>query len=100
MEKKIIWEKKFKEEDITKEKNHKEQIEEKPINYQKLTLDEKDEYIQLHIRQQLEEGATEDINLAPSLKDYNMRHNGDGTFVGNIWVDSGNFFYKKLIIIL
>lgn len=51
------------------------------ITYQKLTEKELDTFIQMRIRQLREEGATEDIDLAPALWDYYNRHMSDGTFV-------------------
>ena len=40
------------------------------IIYKKLTEKELDTFIQMRINQLREEGATEDIDLAPVLKDY------------------------------
>ena len=51
------------------------------ITYQKLSGKELDTFIQMRIRQLREEGATEDIDLVPSLQDYYRRHMSDGTFV-------------------
>ena len=51
------------------------------IQYRKLTSGDLDTFIQMRISQLREEGATEDIDLAPSLKDYYVRHMADGTFV-------------------
>lgn len=51
------------------------------IIYKKLTEKELDTFIQIRINQLREEGATEDIDLTPSLKDYYKRHMFDGTFV-------------------
>ena len=43
------------------------------IQYRKLTSGDLDTFIQMRISQLREEGATEDIDLAPSLKDYYVR---------------------------
>ena len=51
------------------------------VTYQRLTDKELDTFIQMRIRQLREEGATEDIDLVPHLKDYYNRHMEDGTFV-------------------
>ena len=50
------------------------------IHYRKLTSDDLDSYIQIRINQLREEGATEDIDLAPALRDYYIRHMTDGSF--------------------
>lgn len=72
------------------------------IIYQKLTEDKIDTFIQMRINQLLEEGATEDVDLAPSLKDYYVRHMADGSFVSWIAMDgekivgtSGMSFVEK-----
>ena len=57
------------------------------MTYQKLTEDKIDTFIQMRINQLREEGATEDIDLAPALKDYYSRHMADGTFVSWIALD-------------
>lgn len=44
------------------------------IIYKKLTEKELDTFIQMRINQLREEGATEDIDLVPVLKDYYIRH--------------------------
>ena len=59
------------------------------ITYQKLTGKELDTFIQMRIRQLREEGATEDIDLAPALRDYYDRHMADGTFVSWLALDGG-----------
>lgn len=51
------------------------------MTYRKLTEAELDLFIALRIGQLREEGATEEIDLAPHLKDYYQRHMADGTFV-------------------
>lgn len=72
------------------------------IQYRKLTSDDLDTFIQMRISQLREEGATEDIDLAPSLKDYYVRHMADGTFVSWLAMDqdrivgtSGMSFVEK-----
>ena len=57
------------------------------MEYVKLTEDKLDEFIRLRINQLREEGATEDIDLVPALKDYYNRHMADGTFVSWLAVD-------------
>ena len=51
------------------------------MEYRKLTDKELDTFIQMRICQLREEGAEEDIDLAPALRDYYSRHMADGTFV-------------------
>ena len=72
------------------------------ITYQRLTAKELDTFIQMRIRQLREEGAEEDIDLVPALKDYYTRHMADGTFVSWLAVDgehivgtSGMSFVEK-----
>lgn len=72
------------------------------IIYKKLTENELDTFIQMRINQLREEGATEDIDLAPNLKDYYKRHMSDGTFVSWLAMDgdeiigtSGMSFVEK-----
>ena len=50
------------------------------IEYKRLTQKELDFFIQMRIHQLREEGAKEEIDLAPALKDYYERHMADGTF--------------------
>ncbi len=57
------------------------------ISYKKLTESELDTFIKMRINQLREEGATEDIDLFPALKDYYMRHMADGTFVSWLAMD-------------
>lgn len=54
------------------------------IEYKRLTQKELDLFIQMRIHQLREEGAKEEIDLAPALKDYYERHMADGTFVS--WI--------------
>lgn len=72
------------------------------IFYKKLTEKEVDRFIELRIRQLREEGATEDLDLVPALKDYYDRHLPDGTFVSWLAMDgeeivgtSGMSFVEK-----
>ena len=72
------------------------------ITYQKLTARELDTFIQMRIRQLREEGAKEEIDLAPALKDYYERHMSDGTFTSWLALDgdaiigtSGMSFVEK-----
>ena len=57
------------------------------IQYRELTSEDLDTFIQMRINQLREEGAKEDINLEPSLRDYYERHMADGTFVSWLAVD-------------
>ena len=72
------------------------------ITYRKLTTEDLGIFIQLRINQLKEEGAKEDIDLAPALKDYYDRHMADGTFVSWLAFDgeqivgtSGMSFVEK-----
>ena len=72
------------------------------MTYEKLTKDRLDTFIQMRIRQLREEGATEDIDLVPALRDYYSRHMVDGTFVSWLAIDgdrivgtSGMSFVEK-----
>ena len=57
------------------------------IEYKRLTENELDIFIEMRINQLREEGAKEDIDLRPALKDYYNRHLVDGTFVSWLAVD-------------
>ena len=72
------------------------------IRYQRLTENELASFIEMRINQLREEGAKEDIDLHPALKDYYNRHMADGTFVSWIALDgdkiigtSGMSFVEK-----
>ena len=72
------------------------------LTYQKLTEEQLDTFISMRIKQLREEGATEDIDLVPYLKDYYNRHMADGTFVSWLAMDgdrivgtSGMSFVEK-----
>ena len=74
----------------------------KMITYQKLTEKLLDVFIQLRIKQLKEEGASEDFDLKPALRDYYNRHMADGTFVSWLAMDgdkiigtSGMSFVEK-----
>ena len=51
------------------------------IEYRKLNDGDLDVFIEMRINQLREEGAAENIDLRPSLRDYYKRHLSDGTFV-------------------
>lgn len=59
------------------------------IKYRKLKEKDLDIFIEMRINQLREEGAKEDIDLRPELRDYYMRHMKDGTFVSWIAEDEG-----------
>ena len=72
------------------------------IEYKRLTEKELDNFIDMRIHQLREEGAKEDIDLVPALKDYYQRHMAEGTFVSWIALDgntmigtSGMSFVEK-----
>lgn len=72
------------------------------IRYQRLTESELDSFIEMRINQLREEGAKEDIDLHPALKDYYNRHMADGTFISWLALDgnrivgtSGMSFVEK-----
>lgn len=72
------------------------------IEYRKLSMKELDVFIDMRINQLRKEGADEDIDLKPALRDYYERHMADGTFVSWIALDgdriigtSGMSFVEK-----
>ena len=72
------------------------------VEYKRLTENELDIFIEMRISQLREEGAEEDIDLRPALRDYYNRHMADGTFVSWLAVDedriigtSGMSFVEK-----
>ena len=72
------------------------------ITYRKLTEADLPTFIQMRITQLREEGATEDFDLVPALKDYYKRHLKEGTFVSWLALDgdkiigtSGMSFVEK-----
>lgn len=72
------------------------------VTYRRLTENELEVFIDMRINQLREEGAKEDIDLKPALRDYYTRHMADGTFVSWLAVDgdrivgtSGMSFVEK-----
>ena len=72
------------------------------ISYRKLTEDDLPVFMELRIRQLIEEGAREDQDLRPALRAYYLRHLADGTFVSWLALDgdrivgtSGMSFVEK-----
>ena len=72
------------------------------LEYRRLEKNDIDQFIDIRIGQLREEGATEDIDLKPYLRDYYSRHMEDGTFVSWLAVDddkivgtSGMSFVEK-----
>ena len=72
------------------------------IEYRRLTNNDLDVFVSMRINQLKEEGAKENIDLAPALKDYYVRHMADGTFISWLALDgekiigtSGMSFVEK-----
>ena len=72
------------------------------IEYRRLTECELDIFMEMRVQQLREEGAKEEIDLKPYLKDYYVRHMADGTFVSWLAFDgdriigtSGMSFVEK-----
>ena len=72
------------------------------IRYERLTEARTEDFIRLRIRQLREEGAKEETDLTPALRDYYKRHMADGTFVSWLAMDgdrivgtSGMSFVEK-----
>ncbi len=70
--------------------------------YRKLTENDLETFIALRVAQLREEGAREELDLRPALRDYYRRHLADGTFVswlavaeGRIIGTSGMSFVEK-----
>lgn len=59
------------------------------ITFRKLNENDLDVFIKMRINQLCEEGAKEDIDLEPALRDYYLRHLSDGTFVSWLALDNG-----------
>ena len=57
--------------------------------YRRMTEADIEPYIEMRVRQLREEGATEEIDLRPALRDHYARHLADGTFVAWLAVDGG-----------
>ena len=58
------------------------------ITYRKLTENDIEIFIKMRINQLREEGAKEDIDLTPDLRDYYLRHLSDGTFISWLALDN------------
>ena len=72
------------------------------IAYRKLTENDLASFIEMRLAQLREEGATEDLDLVPALRDFYRRHMADGTFVSWLALDgdriigtSGMSFVEK-----
>lgn len=72
------------------------------VEYKRLTEKELEIFIDMRIKQLREEGAKEDIDLKPALREYYNHHMADGTFVSWLAVDgdkvvgtSGMSFVEK-----
>ena len=59
------------------------------LNYRKLTENDLETFISMRITQLREEGAKEQIDLAPQLRDYYARHLADDTFVAWLALEDG-----------
>lgn len=58
------------------------------IQYRNLMKNDLDTFVEMRINQLREEGAKEEIDLTPALKDYYQRHMADGTFISWIALDN------------
>ena len=58
------------------------------ITYRKLNKNDLDVFIKMRINQLCEEGAKENIDLEPALRDYYLRHLLDGTFISWLALDN------------
>ena len=58
------------------------------ITYRKMSSVELDRFIEMRIKQLREEGAKENIDLTPALRDYYIRHMADGTFISWLAFDN------------
>ena len=58
------------------------------ITYRKLTKNDLDIFIKMRIHQLREEGAKDEIDLEPTLRDYYLRHLSDGTFISWLALDN------------
>ena len=72
------------------------------LEYRRLEEKDLEVFMDIRIGQLREEGAKEDIDLAPALRDYYIRHMADGTFVSWLAMDgdriigtSGMSFVEK-----
>ena len=59
------------------------------VDYRRMAPADVGDFIETRIRQLREEGATEDVDLRPALRDYYRRHMADGSFVAWLAVDGG-----------
>jgi GNAT superfamily N-acetyltransferase len=59
------------------------------LEYRRMEEKDLETFMDIRIGQLREEGATEDIDLKPYLRDYYDRHMKDGTFVSWLAVDDG-----------
>ena len=59
------------------------------IAYRKLTENDLASFIEMRLTQLREEGAREEMDLGPALRDYYQRHMADGTFVSYLALDEG-----------
>ncbi len=57
------------------------------ITFRRMTENDLDRFIPMRVRQLREEGAREELDLAPPLRDYYLRHMADGTFVAWLALD-------------
>lgn len=60
------------------------------VEFKRLTEKELETFIEMRINQLREEGAQEDFDLKPALRDYYDRHMSDGTFVSWIATENNN----------
>ena len=67
------------------------------IEYKRLTEKELDNFIDKRIHQLREEGAKEEIDLVPALKDYYQRHMAEGTFVSWIALDGNTMIGTRVM---
>ena len=58
------------------------------ITYRKLTENDLDNFIKMRINQLHEEGAKEETDLEPGLRDYYLRHLSYGTFISWLALDN------------
>ena len=72
------------------------------VEYRRLTEKDLEVFMDMRIHQLREEGAKEEMDLKPALRDYYSRHMADGTFVSWLAVDgdkivgtSGMSFVEK-----
>ena len=65
------------------------------ITYRKLTKNDLDIFIKMRIHQLREEGAKDEIDLEPTLRDYYLRHLSDGTFISWLALDNDRIIGVK-----